>query len=155
MKPAVGLLWTPLLAAALGLGAGPLRAAPGDPPVAPLPAAQRGDQRPLPRTATLPARGLFVGDQLSDSARSRLTDLIIDALGLRVELALVVPVGPWKIDGAGHTDVDLNAARLQSLRKFLADRGIDAKRIFVESRTDAKVSEPRLDVQLVGETAND
>ena len=90
------------------------------------------------------------GDQLSDAAKARLTDLIIDALGLDVEVALLVPTGPWNIDGAGHTDRDLNEARLKALRKFLTDRGIEPKRIFVESRVDAKLTEPRLDVQLIG-----
>jgi OOP family OmpA-OmpF porin len=137
-----------LLATALCLTTAPAAAQtaakPGVPVAAPI------DNRPVPRTASLPAKGLFKGDQLSDAAKARLTDLIIDALGLDVEVALLVPTGPWNIDGGGHTDRDLNEARLAALRKFLTDRGIEPKRIFVESRVDAKLTEPRLDVQLIG-----
>jgi OOP family OmpA-OmpF porin len=132
-----------------------LQAAPGDLPVAAVPAAKLGNDKSRMRTASLPARGLFVGDQLSEATKSRLTDLIIEALGLRVEIALLVPVGPWTIDGATHNDRDLNEARLNALRRFLTERGIDAKRIFVESQIDPKLKEPRLDVQLVGQPAND
>jgi OOP family OmpA-OmpF porin len=158
MTRAAGLVRPVLLAALLAPIATVAGAAPGDQPVAPLPAPKPGaaeQSASATRTANIPAKGLFVGDQLSESARSKLTDLIINALGLQVEVALLVPVGPWQIDGGGHTDRDLTAARLQAVRKFLTDRGIDAKRIFVESRTDAKVTEPRLDVQLVGRPAND
>jgi OOP family OmpA-OmpF porin len=130
-----------LLGAALCLAAGPAAAQqaakPGVPVAAPI------DNRPVPRTASLPAKGLFKGDQLSDAAKARLTDLIIDALGLDVEVALLVPTGPWNIDGGGHTDRDLNEARLAALRKFLTDRGIEPKRIFVESRIDAEGWRPR------------
>jgi OOP family OmpA-OmpF porin len=155
MKIAHTRLPAALIAAWLFLTAGPLCAAPGDQPVAPLPAAAKPDSKINTRTASLPARGLFVGDKLSDSAKSRLVDLIINAIGLDVEVALLVPVGPWEIDGGGHTDHDLTAARLQSLRKFLTERGIEPRKIFVESRVDPKVTEPRLDVQLVGTPAND
>lgn len=106
-----------------------------------------------PRTTSLPAKGLFKGDQLSDATKARLTELIMDALGLEVEVALMVPTGPWQIDGAGHTDRDLNEARLKALRSFLTDRGVESKRIFIESRVDAKISEPRLDIQLLGRPA--
>ena len=147
------------LAAALTLGllaAGPLAAAPGDQPVKPLPpAATQVPDAAKPRSASLPARGLFVGDQLSEATKARLTELIIEALGLRVEVALLVPTGPWQIDGGTHADNDLTAARLAALRRFLSDRGVDPKRIFVESRIDAKIKEPRLDVQLVGLPAED
>ena len=115
------------------------QAAPGDQPVSAVPAAQLG----------------FVGDQLSESAKAKLIDLLIDALGLRVEVALIVPVGPWVIDGATHTDRDLTTARLNAVRRFLTERGIDPKRIFVESRIDPKLSEPRLDVQILGSPAGD
>ena len=143
-----------LVTAALGLAAGPLVAAPGDQPVPAASAASPADIKANTRTASLPGRGLFVGDQLSEFAKSKLVDLIIDALGLEVEVVLLVPVGPWQLDGAGHTDRDLTAARLQSVRKFLTDRGVDGNSIFVESRTDAKITEPRLDVQMVGRPAN-
>ena len=144
-----------LLAAGLLLGANPLWAAPGDQAVAPLPAGKSGDDKSRTKSASLPAKGLFVGDQLSDSTKARLTELILDTIGMRIEVALLVPTGPWKIDGAGKGDKDLNAARLQSLRRFLTDRGVDPKKIFIESRTDAKVKTPRLDVQLVTSPAND
>jgi OOP family OmpA-OmpF porin len=158
MNGVAGFRCHALAAAALSLAALPLWAAQGDQPVAPLPpakpavAAQAAEGT---RSTSIPAKGLFVGDQLSENAKSRLTDLVINALGLHVEVALLVPVGPWQIDGGGHTDRDLTAARLQAVRKFLTDRGIEPGRIFVESRTDAKVTEPRLDVQLVGRPAND
>ncbi len=132
-------------------------AAPGDQPVPPLTTAQRAgtspEQAARSRLTSLPARGLFKGDQLSDSAKSKLTDLIIDALGLDVQVALIVPTGPWQIDGGGSSERDLTPARLAALRKFLTERGVEPKRIFVESRTDAKVTEPRLDVELVGQPA--
>lgn len=114
-----------------------------------------GANQVVPRTTTLPAKGLFKGDQLSEATKARLTEVIIDALGLDVEVALLVPTGPWQIDGAGHTDRDLNEARLKALRTFLTDRGIEPKRIFVESRVDAKLTEPRLDVQLLGRPSAD
>lgn len=131
------------------------RAAPGDQPVVPLPAPVV-DQKDKSRTVSMPAKGLFKGDQLTDSARAQLTELIITAIGLQVEVALLIPVGPWNIDGTGHAgERDLTSARLQALRKYLTDRGIDPKRIFVESRVDPKLKEPRLDVQLVGQPNND
>ena len=146
--------WPALLAAALFVTAWPALAAPGDTPVKPLPQ-PIVEQRDKSRTVSLPARGLFKVDQLTDSAKSRLTELIINALGLQVEVALLVPVGPWQIDDSGQGERDLTPARLQSLRKYLTDRGIDPKRIFVESRIDPKLTEPRLDVQLIGQPAND
>jgi len=141
-----------LIAAAV---AAPVLAAPGDQPVAPLPAGKAADDKARTRTTSLPAKGLFKGDQLSDAAKSKLVDLIIEARGLDVQVALVVPTGPWHVDVGGEGERDLTPARLAAVRKFLGDRGIDPKRIFVESRIDAKVSEPRLDVQLAGQQAND
>ncbi len=151
-------LRTLVLAFLAGLAAqAPAVAAPGDQPVPALSAAQRAvnaaEQKARTRLTSLPARGLFAGDQLSESAKSKLIDLIIDALGLDVQVALIVPTGPWQIDGSGANEHDLTPARLASVRKFLTDRGVEPKRIFVESRIDAKVSEPRLDVQLVGQPA--
>ena len=135
----------------------PAIAAPGDQPVRPLTAAQRAvnaaEQKAKTRLTSLPARGLFNGDQLSESAKSKLIDLIIDAVDLDVQVALIVPTGPWQIDGSGANEHDLTPARLGAVRKFLADRGVEPKRIFVESRIDAKVTEPRLEVQLVGQPA--
>ena len=149
------------LALALALTSAPCwaqtapRAASGEQPVVPVPA-QLVDQKDKSRTVSIPAKGLFKGDQLTDSARAQLTDLIINAIGLQVEVALLIPVGPWNIDGTGHAgERDLTPARLQALRKYLSDRGIDQKRIFVESRVDPRLKEPRLDVQLVGQPNND
>jgi OOP family OmpA-OmpF porin len=138
-----------LLAATLTLPPA-LAQTPAARPAAATPPAAKDANKPQTRTSSLPAKGLFVGDQLSESAKKQLTDLVVDALGLDVEVALMVPTGPWVIDGGGHTDRDLNDKRLAALRKFLTERGIEAKRIFVESRVDAKIKEPRLDVQLIG-----
>ena len=137
------------LAAAVLAGGSPLWAATGDKPVTPLPAGKAAEDKSRQRSASIPAKGLFVGNQLSESTKAKLTELILDSIGMRIELALLVPTGPWKIDGAGKTDRDLNAARLQSLRRFLTDRGVDPNKIFVESRIDPKIKTPRLDVQLV------
>lgn len=146
----------PTCALAALLACGPLAAAPGDQPVKPLPPSTRvADDPERVRSATLPARGLFAGDQLSESARARLTELIIDAAGLDVEVALVVPSGPWQIDGSGDGERDLTPARLQAVRRFLTQRGVDPKRIFVESRIDAKLKEPQLVVQMAGRPATD
>lgn len=122
------------------------------------PAAQPARQDangPTMRNASIPAQGLFKGDQLSESTKSRLTELMMEAIGSRIELALLVPTGPWQIDGAGQGDTQLNTARLQSLRRFLTDRGVDPNRVVVESRIDEKIKTPRLDVQLVTTPAND
>ena len=71
-------------------------------------------------------------------------------------MALLIPVGPWNIDGTGDAgERDLTPGRLQALRKYLHDRGIEQKRIFVESRVDPKLKEPRLEVQLVGQPSRD
>jgi len=145
-----------LFASVLLLCGAPLAAAPGDLPVKPLPpSAQTGDDKERVRSAALPARGLFVGDQLSESARRQLAELTADAQDLNVEVALLVPTGPWQIDGSGAGERDLTPARLQSVRRFLAERGIDARRIFTESRIDDKLKEPQLTVQLVGRPAGD
>ncbi len=153
-RPLLASLRALVLAAACA-SALPLWAAPGDKPVAPLPAGKVADDKSRTRSASMPAKGLFVKDQLSEATKSRLTELMLDAIGMRIELALLVPTGDWKIDGAGKKDNDLTAARLQSLRRFLTDRGVDPKKIFVESRVDPKVKTPRLDVQFVVSPAND
>ena len=133
------------------LGGGPLAAAPGDQPVQPLPPSTRlADDKQRVRSTTLPARGLFV-----DRARERLGELIVDASDLNVEVALLVPTGPWQIDGSGAGERDLTPARLQSLRRFLTERGVDPKRVFVESRIDEKIAEPQLTLQMVGRPAAD
>lgn len=143
-----------LLALAGGLAA----AAPGDQPVKPLPAASPGAAAKSPmveRRASLPAKGLFVGDQLSAQAKERLTELILNALGLQVDVALVVPTGPWQIDGSGKDERDLTPARLNAVKRFLHERGVDPQKVFVESRLDDKIAEPRLDLQILGRPAND
>ena len=144
-----------LAAAVILLAAFELSAVEADGPVAPAPVAELGNYSPQPRTLSLPAQGLFVGDQLSESTKIKLTELILDALSWQISVALVVPTGPWRIDGALHTDRDLNEARLRALRRFLTDRGLDPKRIYVENRIDANLAEPRLDVELVGVPKND
>ncbi len=133
----------------------PLWAAPGDKPVTPLPAGKVADDKSRLRKTSLPAKGLFVRDKLSEATKAKLTDLMLDSIGMRIEMALLVPTGNWKIDGAGKGDNNLNAARLQALRRFLTDRGVDPKKIFVESRVDPKIKVPRLDVQLVVTPSND
>ena len=153
-RPLLAQLGAVLLAAVYA-GGSPLWAAPGDKPVAPLPAGKGADDKSRARKTSLPAKGLFVGDKLSESTKSKLTDLILDSIGMRIELALLVPTGNWKIDGAGKGDNDLTTARLQALRRFLTDRGVDPKKIFVESRVDPKIKIPRLDVELVVSPTND
>lgn len=144
------------LATAWVLVCGPLAAAPGDQPVKPLPpSAQAADDKERVLTTSLPARGLFVGDKLSEAARARLGELVLQAKGMNVEVALLVPTGPWQIDGSGAGERDLTPARLQSVRRFLTERGVDPKRIFVESRVDDKIKEPQLTVQMVGRPANE
>ena len=138
-----------VLLAAVYAGASPLWAAPGDKPVTPLPPGKVAEDPSRNRKTSIPAKGLFVGDKLSESTKTKLTELMLGAIGMRIELALLVPTGNWKIDGAGKGDSNLTQARLQSLRRFLTDRGIDPKKIFVESRVDPKIKVPRLDVQLV------
>jgi OmpA-OmpF porin, OOP family len=133
----------------------PLWAAPGDKPVAPLPPGKNVDDKSRVRKTSIPAKGLFVGDKLSESTKATLTALIMDSIGMRIEMALLVPTGNWKIDGAGKGDNHLNTARLNALRRFLTDRGVDPKKIFVESRVDPKIKTPRLDVQLVVAPSND
>jgi OOP family OmpA-OmpF porin len=144
-------LMTLALVTAWLLACGPLAAAPGDQPVKPLPpSAPLADDKERVLAMSLPARGLFNGDKLSEAARSRLDELLVQASDMNVEVALVVPTGPWQIDGSGAGERDLTPARLQSVRRFLTERGVDPKRIFVESRIDAKIKEPQLTVQMVG-----
>jgi OmpA-OmpF porin, OOP family len=140
-------------ASSLAQSAPPLQLAQAAQPV-PKPAS-RDPNGPTTRNASIPARGLFKGDQLSDSTKAKLTELMMEAIGSRIELALLVPTGPWQIDGAGQGDTNLNTARLQSLRRFLTDRGVDPNKVVVESRIDEKIKTPRLDVQLVTTPAND
>lgn len=145
----------PVTATALLLAAGFALAA-GETPVKPLPAAATTAKTDTKvQTTSIPAKGLFEGDKLSALARQKLTDLVINAIGLQVEVALLVPTGPWKIEDTGSDERALTPARLAAVKKFLTERGVDPKRIFVESRVDEKVKEPRLDVQIVTKPAND
>jgi OOP family OmpA-OmpF porin len=107
------------------------------------------------RTASLPARGLFSGNELSAAARERLTELIVEAVGLQVEVALVVPTGPWQLDGSGVDERHLTPARLSAVKRFLQERGVDGRQIYVESRIEEQIAEPRLDVQISGRQASD
>ena len=140
-----------LLLAAVGFTATAAQA-----PAPPLPAASRPASTQIQeRKLSLPARGLFVGDRLSAAAKERLTDLILQALGLEVQVALVVPTGPWQIDGGGKDERSLTPARLNAVKQFLKERGVDPSKIYVESRIDQSATEPRLDLQLMGRPAND
>jgi len=140
------------VSAAVLLGALPLAAAAQAAVPAPAPA-------PAPkfetRTTSLPAKGLFSGNDLSAAARQRLTDLIVEAIGLQIEVALVVPTGPWQLDGSGPDERHLTPARLEAVKRFLQQRGVDPKQIYVESRIDEKIAEPRLDIQVGGREARD
>ena len=110
----------------------------------------------MSRTISMPAKGLLKSDRFTDAVKAQLTELIINAIALQVEVALLIPVGPWNIDGTGDAgERDLTPGRLQALRKYLHDRGIEQKRIFVESRVDPKLKEPRLEVQLVDQPSRD
>ncbi len=143
------------LTAAL-LAAGVAFAAAGDQPVKPLSAtAAAAPTTTKTQTTSISAKGLFQGDKLTELARQKLTDLIINAVGLQVDVALLVPTGPWKIEDSATDERSLTPARLAAVKKFLTERGVEPKRIFVESRVDEKILEPRLDVQIVGKPAND
>jgi OOP family OmpA-OmpF porin len=145
-----------LATAALLLAAGVSFAAAGDQPVKPLPAKQGAAKTEIKtQTTSIPAKGLFQGDKLTALAQQKLTDLVINAIGLEVEVALLVPTGPWKIEDTANDEKSLTPARLAAVKKFLTERGVDSKRIFVESRVDEKIKEPRLDVQIVGKPAQD
>jgi len=142
--------------AALLLASGLSFAAAGDQPVKPLPAtAAAAPTTTRTQTTSIPAKGLFEGDKLTPLAQLKLADLVINAIGLQVDVALLVPTGPWKIEDNVTDEKSLTPARLAAVKKFLTERGVEPKRIFVESRVDEKIKEPRLDVQIVGKPAND
>lgn len=123
-------------------------------PLAPAQPAARGGEVQTKLTS-LPARGLFEGDRLSAYAQQRLTELVINAIGLQVEVALIVPTGPWNLEGSGRDERDLTPARLEAVKRFLKERGVDPKKTYVESRIDDKLKEPRLDVQILGRSPAD
>jgi OOP family OmpA-OmpF porin len=142
--------------AALALTALSAQAAGGAQPVKPLPRPAAPPKTAVQEhTSSLPAQGLFKGDQLTPLAKQKLSELILDALGLQVDVALLVPTGPWKIDGEGPDESRLTPARLAAVKRFLTERGVDAKHIYVESHIDGKIKEPRLDVHIVGKPAID
>ena len=105
------------------------------------------------RSATLPAHGLFEGDQLSAATRARLDATIANASDLDVEVVLLMPAGPWKIDGKTVDEHSLTPARLTALRQYLTQHSLSTKRIYVESRIDHSTTEPRLIIELVGTPA--
>lgn len=146
----------PALALTLALAFAGVQAAAGDEPVKPLPAAAAPAKTEVQeRKTSLPARGLFVGDQLSAAAKDRLDALILEAIDLEVQVALVVPTGPWQIDGSGRDEHSLTPARLNAVKRFLRERGIDPSKIYIESRIDGSLSAPRLDLQMLGRPASD
>ena len=146
---------TLLLSLAITWSAFPTLAATDKPPTAgqPAPGATASGSRTVLRSATLPAQGLFDGDRLSAATRARLDTLIANAADLDVEVALLVPSGPWKVDGKTIDEHSLTPARLAALRQYLSQQGLPAKRIYVESRIDRSAAEPRLVVELVGTPA--
>lgn len=141
------------VASALLLMAGPAAATPGatveSTRIAQATTAASASSPYQTRTTSMPAKGLFIGDQLSPLAQQKLTDFIVDIVGQQIEVVLVVPRGPWKIDDSAKDERSLTPARLEAVKKFLRERGVEPKRIFVESRIDEKIKEPRLDVQSV------
>lgn len=148
----MNLLRRPLLMAALCAG---LYGAGGASPTHAQTLAPAPEAKFETRTTSLPAKGLFVGEQLSAAARQKLTELIVEAIGLQIQVALVVPTGPWQLEPGGADERHLTPARLEAVKRFLAERGVDPQKIYVESRLDEKIQEPRLDVQVGGRQATD
>ncbi|MDO8377138.1 MAG: hypothetical protein Q7S91_08080 [Aquabacterium sp.] len=140
------LLLAPLLA--LNLGAAVAQTPRAGAAVAPAPEASAS--RLVIRSHTLPAHGLFEGDRLSDAARARLDAVLEQASDLDVDVALLVPAGPWRLDGQPGDERSLTPARLAALRQHLVQRGVPARRIYVESRIEPSATAPRLVIELVG-----
>jgi OmpA-OmpF porin, OOP family len=107
------------------------------------------------RTLSLPARDLFEGDQLTAQAKQQLAAFVGQSAAARIEVALVVPTGPWRAAASGRDERDLTPARLDAVRNFLAERGLERRHLFVESRIDQRLREPRLDIEFVGRMADD
>ena len=57
---------------------------------------------------------------------------------LRVEVALVVPTGPWQMDGSGQGERDVTPARLQSVRRYLTQRGVEKRKIWLTMERNMK-----------------
>jgi OOP family OmpA-OmpF porin len=144
----------PALLLALNLGTAvaqaPSASASANAAAAPMPAAGASASRLVIRSHTLPAQGLFEGDRLSAAARARLDAMLAEASDLDVEVALLVPAGPWRLDGQPGDERSLTPARLAALRQHLVQRGLPAKRIYVESRIEPSATAPRLVIELVG-----
>ena len=109
--------------------------------------------RLVARSANLSAQGLFVGEALSKADKMHLDALIDDAADLDLEVALLIPSGPWKIGGKMIDERALTPARLAALRAHLVERGVNPKHIYIESRVDHSATEPRLVLELVGKPA--
>lgn len=112
--------------------------------------AATGAARSVVRSSTLALRSLFEGERLSAATKARLDAMIDSAADLDVEMALLVPSGPWRLDRRPVDERSLTPARLEALRAYLSQRGVPAARIYVESRIDDSATEPRLVVELVG-----
>jgi OOP family OmpA-OmpF porin len=142
------------LATLLAAFAAPMAAAPASAPKArPARAVDTAANRLVARSAVLSAQGLFVGEALSKAAKMHLDALIDDAADLDLEVALLVPSGPWNVGGKVVDDRALTPARLAALRAHLVERGVNPKHIYIESRIDRSVTEPRLVLELVGKPA--
>ena len=107
------------------------------------------------RRTSRPARGRCLDDQLGVAARRKLGELIVDAAGLQIEVARVVPTGSRQLEGRGSDERELTPARLAAVKRQLADRGVDSKKVCADSRVDQSLVEPRLEVQLGGRPAFD
>lgn len=145
------------LASAIGLGAQPAPTK-AEQPVKPLPTAALAPpakSETKSQLASLPAKGLFVGDQLSEAAKKKLAELVIDAIGRRVEVAFIVPTGPWNAEGSGADERDLTPKRIEAVKRYMVERGVPQRQLVVESRIDNKIKEPRLDVQVVTRPGGD
>lgn len=144
----------PALLLALTLGTAWAQQTPRPAAMAAAPAsAVASASRLVIRSNTLPGPGLFEGDRLSDTARARLDAMLAQASDLDVEVVLLVPAGPWRLDGQPGDERSLTPARLAALRQHLVQRGLPAKRIYVESRIEPSATVPRLVVELVGRPA--
>lgn len=140
----------PVLLLALSLGPAAAQTPRAAPAAAAPATAAASAARLVIRSNTLPAHGLFEGDRLSDAARARLDAILAEASDLDVEVALLVPAGPWRLDGQPGDERSLTPARLAALRQHLVQRGLSARRIYVESRIEPSATAPRLVVELVG-----
>lgn len=140
----------PALLLALNLGTAVAQTPGAGAAAAPAPATSTSASRLVIRSHSLPAQGLFEGDRLSDTARARLDGLLAQASDLDVEVVLLVPAGPWRLDGQPGDERSLTPTRLAALRQHLVQRGLPAKRIYVESRIEPSATAPRLVIELVG-----